>query len=75
MIACMKCVHYQVTFDPNAPRGCKLFNFKGITMPYIMVKQATGHDCTHFETRSSQNDKDGKNGKKNDLNDPKNWGE
>ncbi len=65
----MKCVHYQVTFDPKAPRACKLFNFKGITMPYIMVKQATGKDCTHFEVRSKKEDE------KTDLNDPKNWGE
>jgi len=71
-IPCMKCKHYMVTFDPNAPRGCKLFNFKGATMPYVMVKQATGKDCEHFEERQSHRDKD-KEDVKVDLNDPKYW--
>jgi hypothetical protein len=63
-----------VTFDPNAPRGCKLFNFKGATMPYVMVNQATGKDCEHFEERPQRNgekeqDKEGKI----NLNDEKYW--
>lgn len=69
-IPCMKCKHYMVTFDPNAPRGCKLFNFKGATMPYVMVKQATGKDCEHFEERHPQKDKEES---KVDFNDPKYW--
>lgn len=69
-IPCMKCKHYMVTFDPNAPRGCKLFNFKGATMPYVMVKQATGKDCQHFEEkRSHESNKE----EKVDFNDPKYW--
>jgi hypothetical protein len=74
-IPCMKCKHYMVTFDPNAPRGCKLFNFKGVTMPYVMVKQATGHDCSHFEEKVRKTDStDSKEDKKIDLNDAKYWG-
>lgn len=70
-IPCMRCKHYQVTFDPQAPRGCKLFNFKSTNMPYILVKQSTGHDCTSFEEKSNQpNKKD----EKIDFNDPKYWG-
>ena len=71
-IPCMKCKHYTVTFDPNAPRGCKLFNFKGATMPYVMVKQATGKDCDHFEEKVKKDENNGD--KKIDLNDPKYWG-
>jgi hypothetical protein len=75
-IPCMKCKHYMVTFDSKAPRGCKLFNFKGATMPYVMVKQATGNDCSHFEEkkRPGGSDNQDENGdKKINLNDPKYW--
>jgi hypothetical protein len=71
-IACMRCKHYHSTFDPVAPRGCKLFNFKSAQMPYILVKQSTGHDCTAFEERAKPIDENEK--KKVDFNDPKYWG-
>lgn len=77
-LACMKCVHYQVTFDPQAPRGCKLYHFKSATMPYILVKQSTGHDCTSFEEKRKKNpgspDSGDEGGGKKDFNDPKYWG-
>ena len=71
-IACMKCKHYHVTFDPKAPRGCKLYGFKTAVMPYVMVKQSSGHDCTSFEEKAKKADEND-NGKK-DFNDPKYWG-
>ena len=73
-IPCMRCKHYQVTFDPGAPRGCKLFGFKSGLMPYVLVKQSTGKDCTAFEEKpkKSGND-DGAGEKKKDFNDPKYW--
>jgi hypothetical protein len=73
MIPCMRCKHYQVTFDVNAPRGCKLFNFKSTTMPYILVKQSTGHDCNSFEEKKKQGQEENKV-EKTDFNDPKYWG-
>lgn len=72
-IPCMRCVHYQVTFDPTAPRGCKLYQFKSATMPSVLVKQSTGHDCTSYEERGKKSGDDEGNGKK-DFNDPKYWG-
>ena len=71
-IPCMRCKHYQSTFDPNAPRGCKLYQFKSAVMPHILVKQSTGKECTSFEEHTKKNE-DEKNGKK-DFNDPKYWG-
>lgn len=71
-IACMKCKHYLVTFDPAAPRGCKLYNFKSAQMPYILVKQSSGKDCTSFEEKNKKAKEDGS--EKKDLNDPKYWG-
>ncbi len=71
-IPCMKCKHYQVTFDPASPRGCKLYQFKSMTMPYILVKQSTGSDCKSFDERKSQKD-EAKDAVKVDFNDPKYW--
>ena len=78
-IACMKCKHYHVTFDSLSPRGCKLFGFKSAVMPYVLVKQSTGHDCASFEekvkarTGKDADDKTQENEKKN-YHDPKYWG-
>lgn len=75
-IQCMRCKHYQVTFDPNAPRGCKLYQFKSTLMPYVLVKQSTGKDCTAFEEKSKKpgDGNEGEGGGKKDFNDPKYWG-
>lgn len=70
-IACMRCKHYITTFDPKAPRGCSLYQFKGPLMPYILVKQSTGSDCPSFSERPKKEDPE-KAGKK-DFNDPKYW--
>ncbi len=72
-IACMKCKHYHVTFDPAAPRGCKLYGFKSPLMPFVLVKQSTGKDCQAFEEKvKKSNDDEGGSGSK-DFNDPKYW--
>lgn len=74
-IACMKCKHYHVTFDPLSPRGCKLYGFKSAVMPYVLVKQSTGHDCTSFEEKVKKNaDNNSGDKEKKDYNDPKYWG-
>lgn len=72
-IPCMKCKHYQVTFDPTAPRGCKLYQFKSALMPYILVKQSTGKDCTSFEEKVKKSSDEGEGNGKKDFNDPKYW--
>ena len=69
-IACMRCIHYHTTFDPKAPRGCKLFGFKSPLMPYILVKQSTGSECSSFNERQMKKDEDTN---KKDFNDPKYW--
>lgn len=78
-IACMKCKHYHVTFDPIAPRGCKLFGFKSAVMPYVLVKQSTGHDCASFLEKVKYERDDAAGGRANenekkDYHDPKYWG-
>jgi hypothetical protein len=70
-IACMRCKHYQTTFDPKAQRACNLYQFKSNLMPYILVKQSTGGDCPSFSERPKKETEEQK-GKK-DFNDPKYW--
>lgn len=72
-IPCMRCIHYHTTFEPAAPRGCKLFQFKSPLMPYILVKQSTGQDCTAFKERPKRDDDEGDKSGKKDFNDPKYW--
>ena len=73
IIQCMKCSHYQVTFDPSAPRGCKLYKFKSVVMPYILVKQSTGKECSSFEVKTKKSSNDAQENLKTDFNDPKYW--
>lgn len=70
-IPCMRCAHYQVTFDPKAPRGCKLYQFKSATMPSVLVKQSTGSECQSFSEKMKKTEVDNKD--KKDFNDPKYW--
>ncbi len=70
-IACIRCKQYYTTFDPTAQRGCKLFEFKSNLMPYILVKQSTGYDCSSFEERKLL--KEDYHEEKKDFNDPKYW--
>lgn len=67
-VKCMKCKFYQVTFDPKAPRGCKVYGFRGPHMPSSVVKRETGRDCMAYEARL-QKDKE----KKLDLNSDDLW--
>jgi hypothetical protein len=68
--ACLRCIHYQVTFDPAAPRGCKLYSIKSSQFPSIIVRMSTGKDCPDFKlkTRNQSDSKDS-------FDDPKYWGE
>lgn len=70
IIQCMKCKHYQATYNPARPRGCKLFGIESQAMPYIEVRKASGTDCQEFSLKATNdNNKD----EKIDYNDPKYW--
>ena len=47
-INCYKCLYYYVTWDPSFPKGCKVYGFKSMNMPHIVVKQSTGSPCCKF---------------------------
>jgi len=45
---CLKCVHFKITWDPDFPRACQLFGFKGKSLPEAEVFRATGQHCPAF---------------------------
>ena len=50
-IACERCLHYFVTYDPKRPRGCRRFGFKSLQSPSLEVFAATGTNCAHYEEK------------------------
>lgn len=51
-IDCLKCRFYEVTWDPDFPRGCRMFGIKGKAIPSETVKANTGRECPAFAPRS-----------------------
>jgi hypothetical protein len=67
---CLKCIHYFSTYNPQTPRGCRLYNIQTKGMPSTVIQQETGGYCHGY--KSKEHFKDSKK-KTIDLNDPRNW--
>jgi hypothetical protein len=51
-IACHKCSHYYVTWDPYFPHGCHAMYFKSKRLPINDVRMAMqGKDCLAFKMK------------------------
>jgi len=51
-IACHKCNHYYVTWDPYFPHGCRVMYFKSKRLPINDVRMAMrGKDCLAFKMK------------------------
>lgn len=48
---CLKCLHFRVTWDPAAPRGCEVFSIRCRNLPSYEVFSATGRQCPSFERK------------------------
>lgn len=67
---CNQCKHYFITFDQNAPKGCRAYQIKSKSLPSMVVKNANGGaDCIGFEAKQKRN----QNKSKVDLNDARYW--
>jgi len=53
VVNCIKCIHFNVTWDKKFPRGCKLYGFKTSRMPSELVFQSTGERCPNFKEKAS----------------------
>ena len=49
---CLQCIHYQNTWDPQNPRGCKLYGFSSKFIPSTVVKRETGTECLGFKLKA-----------------------
>ena len=54
-INCIYCRHFNVSWDPRFPHGCKLFGVKSRAMPSQVVGEATGAPCEHFTPKTKKN--------------------
>jgi hypothetical protein len=66
--SCLRCKHYYSTFDPNQPRGCRLYGFRSARFPSMIVKAESGNECQGFSEKKKQSES-----KERDLNDPRYW--
>jgi len=54
-IACYKCNHYYVTWDPYFPHGCRAMDFKSKRLPINDVRMAMrGKDCLAFKMKKEK---------------------
>ena len=54
-IACYKCNHYYVTWDPYFPHGCRAMDFKSKRLPINDVRMAMrGKDCLAFKMKKQK---------------------
>ncbi len=67
--SCLHCKHYYVTWDPQAPRGCKAYNFKSSQVPSVVIKTESKKDCYLFDPKEKKKLRPGEI----DLNDPSLW--
>ena len=54
MVNCNACKHLYVTWDYDAPRGCRAYGFKCSTVPSQVVLQNSGTECQLFEAKKNQ---------------------
>jgi hypothetical protein len=48
----MSCQYFFITYNPNTPRACKLYQIQSKDMPDQVIKNATsGGDCLGFKEK------------------------
>ncbi|MEO5340535.1 MAG: hypothetical protein H7837_08470 [Magnetococcus sp. MYC-9] len=50
-IDCRRCCHFQITWDPEFPRGCRAMGFKSSQWPWMEVLRSSGEPCLKFEAK------------------------
>ena len=57
-VNCRDCRHYYITFDVNAPYGCRVYGFKSKLTPSLAVYQSSGMHCGLFQPKEEKHSKD-----------------
>lgn len=55
---CRNCKHYHITYDPQTPNGCRLFQIKSRQMPHNLIKAQSGDYCYGFEEKETKRRKE-----------------
>jgi len=63
-VNCRDCRYYYITFDANAPYGCRVYGFKAKITPSLAVYQSSGMQCTLFQPKENKDADGGGNDKK-----------
>lgn len=63
-VNCRECRHYYITFDANAPYGCRVYGFKSKQVPSVAVYQSSGMHCTLFMPKEESGSSGGNSGEK-----------
>ncbi|MEO5331791.1 MAG: hypothetical protein H7839_07180 [Magnetococcus sp. YQC-5] len=50
-VDCLKCRHFQVTWETDHPRGCRAMGFKTALWPWQEVLRSSGESCLRFESK------------------------
>ncbi|MEO5364229.1 MAG: hypothetical protein H7838_11490 [Magnetococcus sp. DMHC-8] len=50
-VDCRHCCHFQVTWDPDFPRGCRAMGFKTRQWPWMEVLRSSGEPCLQFQPK------------------------
>ncbi|OEH92734.1 hypothetical protein [Bacillus solimangrovi] len=53
-INCFNCKYFRTTWNPNFPRACQAYGFKGKMMPSDYVFHASGKRCAMFELKKGR---------------------
>ncbi|MBF0339730.1 MAG: uracil-DNA glycosylase [Magnetococcales bacterium] len=51
-IDCMRCRHFQITWEAGHPRACRAMGFKTALWPWQEVLRSSGGPCLKFESKS-----------------------
>jgi hypothetical protein len=51
-VDCLRCRHFQVTWEADHPRACRAMGFKTALWPWQEVLRSSGGPCLLFESKS-----------------------
>ncbi|MEO5347963.1 MAG: hypothetical protein H7834_16545 [Magnetococcus sp. YQC-9] len=50
-VDCLRCRHFQITWEADHPRGCRAMGFKTALWPWQEVLRSSGSPCMKFEAK------------------------
>lgn len=50
-VDCLRCRHFQITWEADHPRGCRAMGFKTALWPWQEVLRSSGSPCMKFEPK------------------------